>query len=128
MNNIQRRFLYFLGGCIPSRLVFVLLAKYGSVNIKQILGVIAFIIGSGFIIIFLGNLRDTGIETGGEKIWWNYLRPIHSVLYYYFFYNIFFADKINAWKILLLDVTIGLVSFLYFHFSSNNFPKLLVFK
>lgn len=128
MNNIQRRFLLFLGGCIPTRLVFVLLAKYGNVTVKKLLGVMAFIIASGFLTIFFGNLRETGLETGGAKIWWNHLRPIHALLYYYFFYNIFFADALNAWKILLVDVIIGLLSFLQFHFSNNSFSKLLVFE
>jgi len=125
MNNVQKRFLLFLGGCIPSRLFFVLLAKYGNQTIKRFIGVVAFMIASGFMIIYLGRLRQTGIETGGEKIWWNHLRPIHAILYYLFFYNIFFANAMTAWKILLLDVFIGLFSFLHFHISNNNFSKLL---
>ena len=125
MNNIQRRFLLFLGACIPSRLFFVLLAKYGNQTIKKIIGVVAFMIASGFMIIYFGNLRETGIETGGEKIWWNHLRPVHSIIYYLVFYNIFFANPMNAWKLLLIDVLIGLLSFLQFHISNNNFSKLL---
>ena len=128
INNIQKRFLLFLGGCIPARLILALTAKYGNSIIKTILGIIAFLIGSGFLIIYFGGLRKTGLETGGEKIWWNHLRPIHATLYYYFFYNIFFADAANAWKILLVDVIIGLLSFLQFHFSHNSFSRLLVFK
>lgn len=125
MNNIQKRFLLFLGGCIPSRLFFVLLAKYGNQTIKKIIGVVAFMIASGFMIIYFGKLRETGIETGGEKIWWNHLRPVHSIIYYLVFYNIFFANPMNAWKLLLIDVLIGLLSFLQFHISNNSFSKLL---
>lgn len=124
MNNIQKRFLLFLGGCIPTRLFFVLLAKYGNSLIKMLMGLVAFMIASGFLIIYFGKLRETGLETGGEKIWWNHLRPIHSLLYYFFSYNIFFGDSTNAWKILLVDVIIGLSSFLHFHYTSGNFSKI----
>jgi len=124
INNIQKRFLLFLGGCIPARLILALTAKYGNSIIKTILGIIAFLIGSGFLIIYFGGLRKTGLETGGEKIWWNHLRPIHAILYYLFSYNILFGDKINAWKILVIDVILGFLSFLYFHLSNNNIPKL----
>ena len=124
MNNIQKRFLLFLGGCIPARVSLALIAKYGNSFIQYVLGFIAFTIASGFLIIYFGNLRNTGLETGGEKIWWNSLRPIHALLYYLFSYNIFFGDKNNAWKILMLDVLLGLVSFLYFHITHKSFSKL----
>jgi hypothetical protein len=124
MNNIQKRFLLFLGGCIPARVSLALIAKYGNSFIQYVLGFIAFIIASGFLIIYFGHLRDTGIETGGEKIWWNSLRPVHALLYYFFSYNIFLGDKNNAWKILMLDVLLGLVSFLFFHITHKSFSKL----
>lgn len=124
MNNIQKRFLLFLGGCIPMRLFLVLLAKYGNSLVKMLMGIVSFMIASGFLIIYFGKLRETGLETGGDKIWWNHLRPIHSFLYYFFSYNIFFSDSANAWKILLLDVTIGLTYFLHFHYISYNFSRL----
>ena len=126
MNNIQKRFLLFLGGCIPTRLFFVLLAKYGNKDIKKFMGAIAFLIASGFLIIYFGKLRESGLETGGEKIWWNDLRPIHALLYYLFFYKIFFSDAQYAWKILLLDVIIGFFAFLTFHYKTGSFQK--VFK
>lgn len=125
MNNIQKRFLLFLGGCIPARLFFVLLAKYGNRTIQTLLGIMSFIIATGFLVIYFGKLRETGLETGGEKIWWNHLRPLHSLLYFAFFYNIFFGNSVNAWKILLIDVLLGLFSFLHFHYKSGNFSKLL---
>lgn len=124
MNNIQKRFLLFLGGCIPARIGLTLLAKYGNKTITTILGIITILIASGFLLIYFGNLRETGIETGGEKIWWNQLRPVHASIYYFFSYKILFGDRLNAWKLLFIDVIIGFLSFLYFHLSNNNFPKL----
>jgi hypothetical protein len=128
MNNIQKRFLLFLGGCIPARLSLVLLAKYGNTFIHNLLGLIAITIGTGFLIIyfrFMGISRDVGVETGGDKIWWNHLRPIHALIYYFFAYNILIGDKKNAWKILLLDVILGLLSFLNFHLNNDSFSKLM---
>jgi hypothetical protein len=52
----------------------------------------------------------------GEKIWWNHLRPIHSFLYFLFAYN---ARKENKF----VDVMLGLLSFLIFHFYNNDLPK-----
>lgn len=124
INNIQKRFLLFLGGCIPSRLFLALTAKYGNIFIKHIIGVITFVIASGFLLIYFGGLRKIGLETGGEKIWWNHLRPVHAGLYYFVSYSIFFGNKDNAWKILIIDLILGLLSFLYFHLSNNNIPKL----
>jgi hypothetical protein len=98
------------------RLVFVVLAKYGSNWIQILLGYLAFIMATGFIVIYIFKLRKTGLETGGEKIWWNDLRPLHSFLYYWFSWTILFGNKKEAWKILLGDVLLGLVSFLMHHF------------
>ena len=90
----------------------------------MLMGIVAFMIASGFLVIYFGKLRETGLETGGEKIWWNHLRPIHALLYYFFSYNIFFGDSLNAWKILLIDVFVGLLSFLQFHFKMGHFSKI----
>ena len=68
----------------------------------------------GFIYIYLTNSRQTGAEVFGGKIWWNNIRPIHGLLYGMFAYN---AIKQNsgAYKYLLVDVIIGLISFLMHH-------------
>ena len=117
LTPLQKRYALFLGGCIPTRLFFVYLAKYGASWIQTLLGYIAFIIATGFMLIYLFGLRKTGAETGGERIWWNDLRPIHSFLYYWFSYTILFSkNKTDAWKILLADVVLGLLAFLYHHF------------
>ena len=124
MNNIQKRFVLFLGGCIPARLFLAYIAKKGNSYMRQSLGVLTFMIASGFLIIYFWNLRQTGVETGGEKIWWNYLRPFHAFMYYYFTYSILFGDKENAWKILIMDTAVGLLSFFSFHLQHNSFSKL----
>jgi hypothetical protein len=71
----------------------------------------------------LSGKRKTGPEVFGDKIWWNKLRPVHSLLYFLFAYNAINGNR-NAWKFLLLDVIIGLISFLSFHYFNGDFSKL----
>ena len=115
MNNIQKRFLLFLFGCIPSRLFIMYIAKTISLQYLPILGYIALMPAIGFIYLYLSGTRKTGSEVFGDKIWWNDLRPIHGILYLLFSYNAINGNK-NAWIFLLVDVLFGLTSFLTYHF------------
>lgn len=123
MNNIQKRFLLFLLGCIPVRLSFMLIAK-NYTNYLKIMSYFALAISIGFFYIFSTGSRTTGTETFGDKIWWNNLRPIHGLLYLLF---AIFAYKENkhAWIFLLIDVMLGLISFITFHYKEGNFEKLI---
>ena len=124
MNNIQKRFLLFLFGCIGTRSLFVLLAKNANTEYLKYMGYLSLLPAIGFIYIYLTGSRKTGGEVFGEKIWWNDLRPIHSLFYFLFAYNAIIGNK-NAWMYLLIDVIIGLLSFLIFHYKNNNFSKLM---
>lgn len=124
MNNIQKRFLLFLIGCIGTRSVFVLIAKNIGVNYLPYLGYLALLPAIGFMYIYFTGSRQTGAEVFGEKIWWNDLRPLHSLLYFLFAYNAITGNK-QAWIYLLVDVLIGLMSFLVFHFKNGDFSKLM---
>jgi hypothetical protein len=124
MNNIQKRFLLFLIGCIGTRSAFVLIAKNISVNYLPYLGYLALLPAIGFIYIYLTGSRQTGGEVFGEKIWWNDLRPLHSLLYFLFAYNAIIGNK-QAWIYLLVDVLIGLISFVVFHYKNGDFSKLI---
>jgi hypothetical protein len=68
MNNIQKRFILFLFGCIVVRLLFVYLAKEKQ-DYLPIMGFIALGIGIGFLVAY--NRRLVGREVFGEKIWGN---------------------------------------------------------
>lgn len=124
MNDIQKRFLLFLFGCMGLRTFFVYLAKVSPNKYLRIMGFIALIPASGFLYIFLTGMRKTGSEIFGCEIWWNNLRPIHSILYYAFSYFAINENINMAWKFLLLDVIFGFSSFLTFHYISGNFQKL----
>lgn len=124
MNNIQKGFALFLLGCIPTRLAFVYLAKNISLQYLPLLGYLALLPAIGFIYIYLTGSRQVGGETFGDKIWWNNLRPVHALLYFYFAYNAIKMVR-NSWVYLLFDVIFGLVSFLTFHFYNGDFKKLI---
>jgi hypothetical protein len=124
MNNLQKRFLLFLIGCIGSRILFVFISKYIPNNYLPYLGYIALLPMIGFGYIWITNSRKTGPEVMGDKIWWNDLRPIHSLLYGLFAYNAINKNE-NAWIYLLIDVIIGFVSFLRHHWIEGNFTKLI---
>ena len=88
------------------------------------MGYFSLIPSLGFMYIYLTNARKTGIEVFGEKIWWNHLRPFHSIMYFLFaFYAI--QKKRESWKFLGVDVLVGFIAFLYYHIGQNNFSKLI---
>ena len=122
MNTLQKRFLLFLIGCIGVRLLFVIIAKYTNTKYLKYLGYVALLPAIGFMYIYVTGTRKTGAEVFGEKIWWNDLRPIHSILYFLFAYNAIIGNK-QSWIYLLADVFIGLISFLIHHYVNGNFSK-----
>jgi hypothetical protein len=126
MNNIQKRFLLFLIGCIGTRSLLVYIAKNASLNYLPYLGYLALFPFVGFLYIFLTGSRKTGLEVFGDRIWWNNLRPIHALFYGLFAYNAINRNP-NSWIYLLLDVLLGLSAFLIFHYTNNDFPLLFKF-
>lgn len=120
MNHLQQRILLFLIGCIGIRSLFVIIAKYAIPMYLKYLGYLALLPAIGFIYIYLTGSRKTGAETFGDKIWWNNLRPIHSILYFLFAYNAITGNK-QSWIYLLVDVLIGLMSFLIYHYTNGDF-------
>jgi hypothetical protein len=124
MNQLRQRFLMFLIGCIGLRSLFVVIAKYINVNYLKYLGYLALLPAFGFIYIYLTGSRKIGAETFGQKIWWNDLRPLHSILYFLFAYNAIIGNK-QSWIYLLVDVLFGLISFLIHHYVNGDFVKLM---
>lgn len=124
MNTIQKRFLLFLIGCIGTRSLFVYLAKNANTTYLTYMGYLALLPAIGFIYLFLTGSRKTGAEVFGDKIWWNDLRPVHGLLYLLFAYNAINKNN-GAWIYLLVDVIIGLTSFLWFHYYNGDFSKLV---
>ena len=124
MNSIQKRFLAFLLLCIPVRIAFVFIATIIDKKYLPYLGYLAILPALGFAYIFIFGKRKTGGETFGQKIWWNNLRPIHSILYFIFAYLA--INKSNkSYVPLLLDVLIGFFSFIFYHYGVGSFKKLI---
>ena len=124
MNTIQKRFLAFLLLCIPVRIGFVVIANKVDKKYLPYLGYLAILPAIGFAYIYISGKRKTGGETFGQKIWWNNLRPLHSTLYFIFAYLALKKNN-NAYIPLLLDVIIGLISFIIHHYSVGSFRKLI---
>ena len=124
MNDIQKRFLLFIIGCIGTRTLFVYVAKNAGQKYLPLLGYLALLPAFGFIYIYLTGSRKTGAEVFGEKIWWNDLRPLHSLFYFLFAYNAIIGNP-NAYLYLLVDVLIGFISFLGFHYINGDFVKII---
>jgi len=123
MNDIQKRFALFLLGCIGTRSLLVYMAKTINVKYLPYMGSIALLISAGFFLIYTFKLRKTGGEVFGDKIWWNDLRPVHGLLYLLFAISAI-QKKSYSWIFLLIDVCIGLISFLTFHYYNNDFTKI----
>lgn len=114
-----KRIYLFLFGCIVVRLFLVYLAKTVETDYLQYMGYIAIIPAIVWIYYYFGNKRKTGPEVFGQEIWWNNLRPVHATLYLLFAYNAINKNK-NSYIYLLIDVIIGLLSFLIYHFIDNK--------
>ena len=123
MNNIQKRFLLFIFGCVLTRLIITFIVKNLKTNYLPIAGYIALIPAIGFLSIYFFNLRKTGLETFGDKIWWNNIRIIHGILYLLFAYLAINKNR-DSWKILLIDVIFGFIMFLNHHYLIGNFKFL----
>lgn len=129
-SDIQKRFLLFLFGCIPTRLLLANIVYYSSKHeyLRIIMGMITLIISLGFLSIFIFGLREKGTETFGKPIWWNSLRPIHSIIYGFVAYNLLFVwSKHSVYlerNLLVFDALIGLGAFIIFHTYNGDIWKL----
>jgi hypothetical protein len=124
MNTLQKRFALFLFGCIPVRILFAYIASVASPFLLKTLAVVALLIALSFFYLFASGARKTGMETFGQPIWWNNLRPLHGVLYTLFAFEAFKGSR-TAYMYLVLDVFIGLVSFIVFHMMNGDFQRVL---
>jgi hypothetical protein len=113
-----KRLLLFLFGCIGLRFLLAYTSKTMSTEYLPYLGFITLSIGLGLFYYYFSGTRKKGPETFGDDIWWNDLRPIHGSLYL-LFSLLAFQKKSYAWVPLALDVLIGLISFLIFHYGKD---------
>ena len=109
----QKRVLLFLFGCILTRSLIAYLAKTGTHNTRVVMAYVAIFVAISWIYLFFSGKRKNGPEVFGEGIWWNNLRPVHAGLYLVFAYMVLIGNLENeAWKVLTIDVIIGLVAWM----------------
>ena len=121
----QKRFILFLGGCIPVRICLALFAKYlssfpsSSLYYYKLFGYILLLPAFGFLYLFFtGKRQGVGPETQGELIWWNKFRLLHGLIYLLFSYNAIFNPTFkSAYLFLLFDAFMGLVLFLLHQYN-----------
>lgn len=121
---MQKRFVLFLGGCIPARLALTALSKYLPLPYLPYLGLITLAIAIGFLYLYFTGKRTSGLETQGAPIWWMKFRIIHGLMYLLFSFFAFNYIR-NGYLILLADTLLGLVLFLIHHYQAGDFQKLL---
>lgn len=116
--NILKRFILFLFGCMGFRFGLSYIIGKGLLPpfLFKLVGLLIGIIGISFLYLFIFGLRKTGPEVFGDKIWWNNLRPIHGLMYLSASYAIYTENKELASRILFIDASFGLFSFLVYHF------------
>ena len=122
MNNIQKRFILFLFLCIPLRL-FIAYLIYKREHVDLLKFILLFI-GFGFTYIYALDLRKTGGEVFGSKIWWNNLRPLHALNYLLATYMLHKNIKRPEY-VILFDTIVGFLKFLIYHIKTDNIDQLL---
>ena len=118
MKNIYKRFILFLFLCIPSRFLLAYISSVLNKKYLFLMGLLALLPAFGWLTLYFFNLRKTGNEVFGDKIWWDNLRPIHAFNYLVFSYLAITGSKYAPLP-LYFDVIFGLGSFLIYHFLKN---------
>jgi len=112
----------FIFGCIFVRTLIVIAIFKMPKEYLHYTSYIGLIIGFGFLYNFI--FKKTRGSTFNQIAWWNILRPIHAALYFTFAYLAYNENK-YAYVPLLIDVTIGLISFIIYHYFVGSFKKLI---
>jgi len=81
--------------------------KCDNENIRRVLTVLALSISISMGFVWWTGKRKTGWETGGEPIWWNWLRPIHATVWALFAFQMWNKCSM-AWRTLKADIWLGL--------------------
>jgi hypothetical protein len=126
-SNLQKRLLLFLVGCMSARLYLSRVLyniEIGTIEtiigskLTKVISIVIGIIGVGFWYIYTNDLRKTGVEVFGDKIWWNDMRPFHGSMYLLAGITLMSVDHRHyAWKLILVDTMVGLIKFLEHHFG-----------
>jgi hypothetical protein len=117
MDELCKRLILFIFGCIGIRCLFVIIAKNSTKKNLKYLGYLALIPVIGFIYSSYSK-KEIGFFKG--KVWWANLRLVHACLYLFFAINAINGNE-NAWIYLLIDVLIGTIGFIVHHYKNGDF-------
>lgn len=116
MDTRYKRILLFLIFCIGSRSLITYSVMVHDKQYKNVLRNLLLIPAIGFAYIYANDLRKTGGEVFGAKIWWNDLRPFHSLMYFLTAYYVHIEHP-KAFYPVALDTLVGLRFFFRYHFG-----------
>ena len=115
MNDFQKRFLLFIGLCVPSRFILMYIAKILPTKYLRYMGFLLLgpVIGWSHS-YFTWSTKSLGAF--GGPVWWNKMRPIHAGFYFIFSLLAINKNK-NAYLVLLLDTLIGIIAFIKYYLN-----------
>jgi hypothetical protein len=119
--GVKVRIPLFLIGCLGSRTAIAYIVSSLSNKYRLLIASILLAPAIGFAVIYLFRLRRTGEEVFGDRIWWDKLRPFHSLMYFAAALAVYFQEK-KAYLLIILDTLVGFVAFCHFHYA--NLAKL----
>ena len=112
MNTLLLRQLTFIFICMGLRSYAVYLAK--NKKMQKTLGILYILFSIGIMYLYTSNTRNTGLEAGGV-IWWKNYRPFFSIIWFLFGIS-YILNYDWSWKILILDIILGMGLFINKHF------------
>jgi len=100
------------------------MAAFANTSTLQLLGVLALFPVIGWLYIMFVGERNTGPEVFGGRIWWQRLRPVHTLLWTGFAYRAIHGIH-SAYRLLAIDTVIGLCAFLFHHYSNGELAVMM---
>tara|TARA_Y100001970_G_C13705424_1_gene589266 strand:- start:70 stop:438 length:369 start_codon:yes stop_codon:yes gene_type:complete len=114
----SNRIIFFLLGCIGSRLILAVLPLYLSKEWLKYFGIIILIIALSFLYLYFTNGRLKAPEGGGNT-WWAKFRLIHGLLYLTAAIYLFQKERLASIP-LFIDVILGLILFILNKLDCKN--------
>jgi hypothetical protein len=107
--------LYFFCLLVRTGLIYFayLSVKESNPIYRFVFSIIYLTFSVGFLYQFLFKPRQKGAF--GQYIWWDYLRPVHAVLYLYVSYLIY-KKNMAFIPVLIADNLMGLTGHVFYHY------------
>ena len=115
----KNRIAIFLKLCIGTRALFAYIAKIIPNEHLHYIGYLALVPAIYLSYAYLTDHDVLEIGKFGGVIWWNDLRPIHSMLYFTIAY-LAITGNTNTWKVVVFDTFLGLLAFSIHHSGATN--------